>query len=142
VAIAAAAKLAAFSSSIYVLLNEWYPERTAAQQRPRWAFHGFDYGAAFEQWDDMRISPTPRDLEFGAQMRGIFAAFVYGNSSGFGLDTWRIRTVDFDPAFPARVITNVVSTSGGGSVAVANYKADVCKLWSRMGFDERFWWIN
>jgi hypothetical protein len=108
----------------------------AAQQRPRWAFHGFDYGAAFEQWDDMKIAPTVQDLEFGAYMRSVFAAFIYGNSVP------DIRTVDSDPAFPTNFVTNVVSIGSGGSVAAVNYKSEQCRMWSRMGLDERFWWIN
>lgn len=140
VAIARAAKLAGFRSPIYVFLNEWHPEHTAGQQRSRWAFHGFDYGAAFEQWDDMHMTPSAQDAALGAHMREVFAAFMYGNLTE--IRGWNVRTVDSDPAFPANAITNVVSISGGGSIATVNYKTSVCQLWSRMGLDERFWWIN
>jgi hypothetical protein len=140
VAIARAAKLAGFRSPIYVFLNEWHPEHTAGQQRSRWAFHGFDYGAAFEQWDDMRMNPSAQDAALGAHMREVFAAFMYGNLTE--IRGWNVRTVDSDPAFPANAITNVVSISSGGSIATVNYKTSVCQLWSRMGLDERFWWIN
>jgi hypothetical protein len=136
VAIATSAKLAAFKSPIYVILNQWHPEHTAAQVRPRWAFHGFDYGAAFEQWDDMRITPTEQDLRFSRFMRASMAVFIYGNTS-----TWGIRTIDSDHDFPTSYVVNVVSI-GSGSAAVVDYKAKQCKMWKRMGLDERFWWID
>ena len=136
VAIATAAKLAAFKSPIYVILNQWHPEHTAAQVRPSWAFHGFDYGAAFEQWDDMRITPTEQDLRFSRFMRASMAVFIYGNTS-----TWGIRTIDSDHDFPTSYVVNVVSI-GSGSAAVVDYKAKQCKMWKRMGLDERFWWID
>lgn len=137
VAIASAAKRANFSSPIYVILNQWYPEHTAAQHRPRWAYHSFDYGAAFEQWDDQQLIPTAQDLQFSRLMQHIFAAFIYGNLSSN--NPWEIQTIDSDAK---GAVTNVVSIESGGNAPVVNYKNEQCEMWARMGLDDRFWWIN
>jgi hypothetical protein len=137
VAIATAAKLAAFKSPIYVIVNQWHPEHNATEARPRWAFHTFDYGAAFEQWSDLRIAPTEQDLQFSRFMRALMTAFIYGETS-----SWVIRSIDSDHDFPSSYVVNVVEIGSGGSAAVVDYKADQCKMWKSMGLDERFWWID
>ena len=140
VAIASAAKLSNFKSPIYVILNQWHPEHTAAQRRPRWAYHSFDYAAAFEQWDDQKMVPSEQDLQFSRLMQDVFAAFIYGNFSVH--NPWNIRTIDSDPKFPTSAVTNVVSIESGGSIPVVNYKYEQCQMWARIGLDDRFWWIN
>ena len=140
VAISAAAKLAAFKSPIYVIVKQWHPSHTPAQQRPRWAFHTFDYRAAFEQWDVLQIEPTEQDQNFSRVMRDMFAAFIYANATAPSASD--LQTVDSISDFPKKSVTNVVAAESGGCVAVANYKAAQCDLWAAMGLDERFWWIN
>jgi hypothetical protein len=140
VAISVAAKLAAFKSAIYVVVNQWHPSHTPAQQRPRWAFHTFDYRAAFEQWDVLQIEPSEQDQNFSRVMREMFAAFIYANATAQSASY--LQTVDSNSDFPKKTVTNVVAAESGGCVAVANYKAGQCDLWAAMGLDERFWWID
>jgi hypothetical protein len=140
VAVASAAKRGKFTSPIYVVSNQWHPEHTAAQPRPRWAFHTFDYHAAFEQWQQMGMIPSSQDLKLSALMRDVLAAYIYGNlSSG---NPWNLQTVDSSPQFPSVHVSNVVAIETDGNVPVADYKAEVCALWAEMAVDERFWWIN
>ena len=44
--------------------------------------------------------------------------------------------------FPRVAATNVLLQQEGGSVVRGSYRQDMCDMWSALGFDRRFYWIN
>ena len=44
--------------------------------------------------------------------------------------------------FPRVAATNVVLQQEGGSVVRGSYRQGMCDMWSALGLDRRFYWIN
>jgi len=114
--------------------------------QPRFAFHSLDILAGLGHWDLWSagrglpaFQPRRQDDALRRAMAGVFANFTRDGrlDEPAGWASFGSGCAGEDGCY-----TVVDVRDGGVPVATRNLGEGVCKFWSELGFDERFWWSN
>lgn len=136
---------AGFTSPIYLYVNQWPPSHpipTLSSFSIQWAFHTWDYNAAWGTWP-LGLNVSASDVQLGNLLSGLWADFMQDGrldpSTGW-------LSVEQVPGFPAHQGTFVIATPSlppyANTSFVVDYKADKCGIMATLGLDQRYWWCD
>lgn len=147
--IAVAAKAGGkYKSPIYIFNNAWQPSvpiySHGGSFNLTWAYHTWDYRAAFENWPTPSIQPFPNATD---RALSSFLQSAWGQLMSNGkLDpaiTAGWDSVDAVPGFPAHYGMQRISSPDlipfEPNMFVTDLKANFCGNLAAFGFDSRFW---
>jgi hypothetical protein len=142
--IAIEAKKGAFTKPIYLFFNQWPPEVpivASSTYNITWAFHTWDYRAAFEMW--LEQEPAVTDSQLSKLLQTLWYDFMLDGKLDKSTGWLSVEDVT---GFPDHYGTFMIATPSKppymNPTFMVDYKTNTCAYLKSQGFDARFWWVN